>query len=134
MRTTHHPIHHVLALVGMGLLLAGLCGSPILPAASTAAWNHSRISRGGVQSPLGISLRGAGTGSGAEHPGGYRHDQLALRSWGTACPIATRFIRRPDVSCGVSASGVAGRIRAVNTGANRQDGGERMWAPSSWRC
>ena len=52
------------------------------------AWNHSRISMiGAFRVPLGISLRGAAArGSGAEHPGGYRHDQLALRELGYGLP------------------------------------------------
>jgi hypothetical protein len=36
MRTIHHLIAHVVPLVGMGLLLAGLFGGQTLPAASAA--------------------------------------------------------------------------------------------------
>ena len=36
MRTTRHPIRYVLSFVGMGLMLAGLFGGPVLPTASAA--------------------------------------------------------------------------------------------------
>ena len=36
MRTTRHPIRHVLSLAGMGLMLAVLCGGQALPAAPAA--------------------------------------------------------------------------------------------------
>ena len=36
MGTTRRPIRHVLPLVGLGLMLAGLFGGPALPAASAA--------------------------------------------------------------------------------------------------
>lgn len=36
MRTTHHPLCHVLSLVGIGLMLAGLFGGLTLPATAAA--------------------------------------------------------------------------------------------------
>src|SRR5215510_4549345 len=36
MRTTRHSIRYVLSLLSMGLMLAGLFGGPVLPAASAA--------------------------------------------------------------------------------------------------
>jgi hypothetical protein len=88
MRTTHHPIHHVLSRVGMGLLLAGLCGGLILPAASAAgmesfAYQHEK----GAQSPSGYQPPWSQQEAREPNaPGGYRHDQLALRELGYGLP------------------------------------------------
>jgi hypothetical protein len=82
MRTIRHPIHHVLSLVGMGLLLAGLCGGPILPAASAAGeapftYQHDQE----YQHPWGSQDAREPNGRGE-----YRYDQLTLRELGYGLP------------------------------------------------
>jgi hypothetical protein len=82
MRTTRHPIHHVLSLVGMVLLLAGLCGGPILPAASAAGeapftYQHDQESR---------HPSGSQDAREQHAPARYRHDPLALRELGYGLP------------------------------------------------
>jgi hypothetical protein len=82
MRTTRHPIRHVLPLVGMGLMLAGLFGGPALPAASAA----------GVESFEYQNDREYQNPSGSQdareqnNPGGYPRDQLTLKELGYSLP------------------------------------------------
>jgi hypothetical protein len=82
MRTIRHSIAHVVPLVGMGLLLAGLFGGPALPAASAAGVeSFTARHEGEYQNPSGSQ------DSWEQHDrGGYRHDQLTLRELGYGRP------------------------------------------------
>jgi hypothetical protein len=88
MRTIRHLIAHVVPLVGMGLLLAGLFGGQTLPAASAAGvesfeYQHDR----GAQSPYGYQYPWGQQDSREQNDRGeYRHDQLALRELGYGLP------------------------------------------------
>ena len=75
MRTTRHPVRHVLPLVGMGLMLAGLFGGLALPAASAAgvepfAYQHDWR----YQNPWGQQDY-----RGPRDPWGYRYDRPSRR-------------------------------------------------------
>jgi len=82
MRIIRHHIHHGLPLVGIGLMLAGLFGSPTLPAAFAADvvpfmyqndWQ--------AQSPYGYQNPwGQQDYWGQRDPWGYRHDRSSRRS------------------------------------------------------
>jgi hypothetical protein len=82
MRTICHPIAHVVLLVGIGLMLAGLFGGPTLPAASAAgvepcasqdAW--SALSPWEYQHPWGQQDSwGRRDAWGQQGDGGYRRD------------------------------------------------------------
>jgi hypothetical protein len=82
MRTTSHPIRHVLSLVGMGLMLAGLFGGLALTAASAAgvepfAYQHDWR----YQNPWGQQdYRGTRDPWGPQDPWGYRHNRPSRRS------------------------------------------------------
>jgi hypothetical protein len=88
MRTTRHPVHHVLPRVGRGLLLAGLGGGPILPAGSAAGMEAFEDQPGrGAQRPSGSQPPWSRQEAREPNaPGGYRHDQLALRELGYGLP------------------------------------------------
>jgi hypothetical protein len=89
MRTTRHPIRQMLGFIGMGLMLAGLFGGPILPAASAADvepfayqndWEEARHPWGQhdyreTRDPWGL-----------QDPWGYRHDYTRLRELGYGLP------------------------------------------------
>jgi hypothetical protein len=81
MRTTRYPIRHLLPLVGIGLMLASLFGSPALPAASAAsvdpfAYQNDR----GAQNPWGQQdYRGQRDPWGQQDPWGYRYDRPSRR-------------------------------------------------------
>jgi hypothetical protein len=83
MRTTRHPMRYVLPLVGMGLMLVGLFGSPSLPAASAAGvepfayQNHwGAQSPDWYQNPWGQQgYRGQRDPWGPQDPWGYRYDR-----------------------------------------------------------
>lgn len=95
MRTTRHTIAHVVPLVGIGLMLAGLCGGPALPAASAAdvevfVFHNERGAQGPLryqhpwgpyQHPRGQQdYRGQRDPWGQQDPWGYRHDRPRRRS------------------------------------------------------
>jgi hypothetical protein len=82
MGTSRHSIAHVVPLVGMGFMLAGLFGGPALPAASAAGvesfeYQHDRES----QNPSGSQDAREPNGRGE-----YRYDQLTLRELGYGLP------------------------------------------------
>ena len=88
MRTTRRPMRHVLPLVSLGLMLAGLFGGPALPVAS-AADVELFVSQNdwGTQSPYGYQnpwgqqdYRGQRDPWGQQDPWGYRHDRPRRRS------------------------------------------------------
>ena len=81
MRTTCHPIRHVLLLVGIGLMLTGLFGGPALPAASAAsAEPFAYQAVGGSQNPWGYQHPwGRQDYWGQRDPWGYRHDRPPRR-------------------------------------------------------
>ena len=88
MRTTRDAIHHVLSLVGTGLLLAGLRGGPILPAASAAGMDSFEYQNDrGAQSLYGYQHPWSQQDAREQNaPGRYRHDQLTLRELGYGLP------------------------------------------------
>jgi hypothetical protein len=81
MRTTRHPIRHVLPLVGMGLMLAGLFGGPALPAVSAAGVEpFASQNDWGAQNPSGYQNPwGQQDYWGQRDPWGYRHDRPSRR-------------------------------------------------------
>jgi hypothetical protein len=111
MRTTRHPIRHILSLAGMGLMLAGLFGGP---------------ASGGIRILMGIRLLGDSKIIGdSATPGGsgtLGDTSMIGRPEGIACRIATRFTRARSASCSARASGAAVNINAENTGANVKEG------------
>jgi hypothetical protein len=88
MRTIRHSITHVVPLVGMGVMLAGQFGSPVLPAASAADvepfayqndWGH--------QHPWGQQDdRGTRELWRPQDPWGYRHERPRRRELGYELP------------------------------------------------
>lgn len=88
MRTTRHPMRHVLPLVGLGLMLVGLFGGPTLPAASAAGMEPFgyQYDRGAqnpyrYQQPWGQQdYRGQRDPWGQQDPWGYRQDRPRRRS------------------------------------------------------
>jgi hypothetical protein len=88
MRTTRHPIRYVLPLVGMGLMLAGLFGGPVLPEASAAGMEPFGYQNDwGYQNPWGFQhpwgqqdYRGQRDPWQPQDPRGYRHDRPPRRS------------------------------------------------------
>jgi hypothetical protein len=77
MRTTRHPIRHILSLSGMGLMLAGLFGGPASAAdvelfVYQNDWGYRNPH--GYQTPWGqrVPLR-------QRDPWGYRHDRPSRR-------------------------------------------------------
>jgi hypothetical protein len=81
MRTTRHPIRHVLPLVGMGLMLTGLFGGFALPAASAAGVEPFAYQNDwGSQNPWGQQdYRGTRDPWGPQDPGGYQYDRPSRR-------------------------------------------------------
>jgi hypothetical protein len=88
MRTTRHPIRYVLSFVGMGLMLAGLFGGPVLPTASAADVELfvSQNDRG-YQNPYGYQYPwgqqdywGQRDRRGQQDRWGSRHDRPSRRS------------------------------------------------------
>jgi hypothetical protein len=87
MRTTRHPIRDVLSFVGMGLMLAGLFGGPVLPAVSAAdgelfVYQNDRRYQNpyGYQYPWGHQDYRGQRDSWGHDPWGYRHDRPSRRS------------------------------------------------------
>jgi hypothetical protein len=77
MRTTRHPIRHVLSLAGMGLMLAGLFGGP-----ASAADVELFVSQNdwGYQYPWGQQdYRGQRDSWGQQDRWGYRHDRSSRK-------------------------------------------------------
>ena len=70
MRTTRHPIRYVLSFVGMGLMLAGLFGGPVLPTASAAD----------------VELFVYQNDRGYQHPYGYQYPWGQQDYWGQRDP------------------------------------------------
>ena len=88
MRTIRHPIRHVLPFVGMGLMLAGLFGTPTLPAAFAAgvepfAYQNDWRAQSpyGYQNPWGQQdYWGRRDPWGRQAPWGHRYDRPSRRS------------------------------------------------------
>jgi hypothetical protein len=88
MRTICHSIAHVVPIVGIGLMLAGLFGGPALPAASAADvelftdqnhWGYQHPY--GYQHPWGQQdYWGQRDRWGQQDRWGYRHDRPSRRS------------------------------------------------------
>ena len=83
MRTTRHPIRHVLSLAGMGLMLAGLFGGPA-SAADVELFVYQND--WGYQNPYGYQYpwgqqdyRGQRDSWGQQDRWGYRHDRPSRR-------------------------------------------------------
>jgi hypothetical protein len=88
MRTTRHPIRHVLGFIGMGLMLVGLFGGPIRPAASAADVEPFAYQNDwGSRNPWGQQdYRGTHDPWGLQDPWGYRHDRARRRELGYDLP------------------------------------------------
>jgi hypothetical protein len=94
MRTICDSIAHVVPLVGIGLMLASLCGGPALPAASAASVEPAAYQdRWGYQTPWGQHDDWGRRDPWGQHddwsqrhpqgrpdPWGYRHDRPSRRS------------------------------------------------------
>jgi hypothetical protein len=88
MRTICHSIAHVVPIVGIGLMLAGLFGGPALPAASAADVElFTYQNHGGYQTPYGYQHPwgqqedgGQRDRWGQQDRWGYRHDRPSRRS------------------------------------------------------
>jgi hypothetical protein len=87
MRTTRHPMRHVLQLVGLGLMLVGLFCGPTLPAASAAGvepfgYQHDRGAQNPYtyQHPWGQQDYRRQRDPWGQAPWGYRHDRPSRRS------------------------------------------------------
>ena len=117
MRTIRCLMRQLLPRVGVGLMLAGLFGGPA-SAAEVELFTYQND--WSAQYPWGPQeYRGTREPWRPQDPWGYRRPGL---DWGTACPIATPFIKGRSASYGVSASVAAASIIAVNTGANLSEG------------
>jgi hypothetical protein len=80
MRTTRHRLRHVPPLVGVGLMLAGLCGGPTLPASAANVQPFAYQHDWGAQDPCGYQhLWGQQEYWGQPDPWGYRHDRPSRR-------------------------------------------------------
>lgn len=144
MRPIRRSIAHIVPLVGIELMLAGLFGGPALPAASAADMDRL-IDRNDwvVQRPYGYhhprgqqhswgrrdpwsqqDSWGQRHRRGRPDPWGYRHDRPSRRS-GYGLPDRYTIHRGKSASCGVSASGALATTAAANTGANGQGGSGR---------
>lgn len=88
MRATRHPIHHLVSLIGTGLVLAGLFGGPSLPAAFAAAAEPFGYQNDwGAQHPYGSQNPwGPQDDRGQRDPWGSRHDRLRRRELGYGLP------------------------------------------------
>jgi hypothetical protein len=82
MRTIRHSIDHIVPLVGIGLILAGLFGGPALPAASAAEVDPFTDQHDGEYQ----NSSGWQDSREQSTPEGYRRDQLALRELGYGLP------------------------------------------------
>jgi hypothetical protein len=88
MRTICHSIAHVVPIVGIGLMLAGLFGGPALPAASAADVElFTYQNNWGYQHPFGYQhpwgqqdYWGQRDRWGQQDRWGYRHDRPSRRS------------------------------------------------------
>jgi hypothetical protein len=73
MRTTRHPIRHVLPLVGMGLMLAGLFGGSAVSAADLEPFDYQNDWV--AQNPWGQQDYRGQHDSWGQDPWGYRHER-----------------------------------------------------------
>jgi len=102
MRTIRHLIAHVVPLVGMGLLLAGLFGGPALPAASAAGVESFEYQNDReYQNPSGSQ-----DSRELDDRGGYRRDQLTLRELGYGLP--DRYTIHKGQTCEVQCTRIRG--------------------------
>jgi hypothetical protein len=110
MRTIRHPSARLLPLVGLGPMLAGLCGGPALSAASAAgaepfAYQHDRV----AQSPSGYQHPW-----GQQDPGGNRYDRPSRRAASGGLPD------RSTIHQGKTCEGPCERIRGTREESCRE--------------
>jgi hypothetical protein len=112
MRTIRHSITHVVPIVGIGLMLAGLFGGPALPAASAADvelfvsqndWGAQ--SPYGYQNPWGQQDYRRQRDPWGQDPWGYRHDRPSRRQ---GYGLADRYTIHKGKKCELQCTRIRG--------------------------